>query len=103
MGIVTVGHTDTLSIEYLDQNGNPMLTPVTPDSPPTWTNSPSASGVDTFTPSGNTAVLVAQAAGIDTVSVSVVVSGQTFLASDMITINAAPQVLTSIAIEESVS
>ena len=50
MGTVNVGHTDTLGIEYLDQNGNPMLTPVTPDSPPTWTDAPSVAGIDTFTP-----------------------------------------------------
>ena len=32
--IVNVGHNIALSIGYLDQNENPMLTPVTPDAPP---------------------------------------------------------------------
>jgi hypothetical protein len=102
---LTVGHTATLGIEYLDQNGNPMLTAPVPDSPPTWTNNPSAPGVDTFTPSpdGTSATLVADAAGSDSVSLSVIVGSQTFPASLAITISAEAQVLTSVAITSTVS
>ena len=90
---VTVGHQIDFSIEYVDTNGNPMLTPVTPDSPPTWTNV--SGSPDTFTVSadGTTAVLQATGAGSDTVSLSVTVGGVIFTASDLITINAPPQVL----------
>ena len=97
---VNVGHQIAFSITYVDTSGNPMLTPVTPDSPPTWTDAPSAAGVDTFTASadGNTALLVAEAAGSDTVSLSVTVGGVTFTASDLVTISAAPQVLGGVEI-----
>jgi hypothetical protein len=97
---VTVGHQIAFSIEYVDTAGNPMLTAVTPDSPPTWTDAPSAAGVDTFTASadGTTAVLVATAAGSDTVGLSVTVAGVTYTASDLVTISAAPQVLGGVEI-----
>ena len=97
---VNVGHQIAFSINYVDTNGNPMLTPVTPDSPPTWTDAPSAAGVDTFTSSadGTTALLLATAAGSDTVSLSVTVGGVTFTASDLVTISAAPQVLGGVEI-----
>ena len=96
--IVTVGHLIDFSIQYVDTAGNPMLTPVTPDSPPVWTNVPSAA--DTFVASadGLTAVLTATAAGTDTVGLTVIVGGTTYTASDLITINAPPQTLGGVAI-----
>jgi hypothetical protein len=101
---ITVGHTDTLSIQYLDQNGNPMLTPVTPDSPPTWTNTPASPPVDTFTVAadGSSATLVATTAGSDVVNLSVMVGGKTFTATDAITISAAPQVVSGVMIVDTV-
>jgi len=97
---VTVGHVIDFSIQYVDTSGNPMLTPVTPDSPPVWADAPASPPVDTFTPSadGLTAVLTATAAGADTVSLTVIVGGVTYTASDIITINAAPQVLGGVQI-----
>jgi hypothetical protein len=97
---LTVGHTATMAIEYLDQNGNPMLTAPVPDSAPTWTDTPSSPPVDTFTPAagGLTATLAAIAPGSDTVTLAVTVSGKTYNATLVVTISAAPQVLTSIAI-----
>src|SRR5271157_240612 len=97
---VTVGHVIDFSIQYVDTSGNPMLTPVTPDSPPVWADAPASPPVDTFTPSadGLTAVLTATAAGADTVSLTVIVGGVTYSASDIITINAAPQVLGGVQI-----
>lgn len=101
---VNAGHSVDCSIVYLDQNGNPMLTAPASDSPPAWTNAPSAPGIDTLTvsPDGSSAVLAtnaADAAGSDTVSLVVVVGGKSFAASLGIAISAAPQVLTSVAID----
>lgn len=104
MTTMTVGHTDTLTIQYLDQHGNPMLTAVTPDSAPTWANVPSNPPVDTFTVSqdGSNATLVATAPGQDTVTLTVIVGGKSFIATDSITIQAAPQVLTSVMIVDTI-
>ena len=104
MTALTVGHMDTLGIEYLDTTGAPMLTPVTPDSPPVWTNAPSTPPVDTFVVAadGSSAVLTATAAGADTVTLTVIVGGVTFTASDVFVISAAPQVLGSVAITDTI-
>lgn len=95
---ITVGQTATLSIVYLDQHGAPMLVPPVPDSPPTWTQTTPATA--TLTPSGDgtSATEVALAAGSDTVSLSVLVSGKTFSASLPVTVSAEAQVLTSVDI-----
>lgn len=95
---LTVGHTADLAIEYFDQNGNPMLTPVIPDSPPAWTQS--APAVCTLTPSSDdmTATELAIAPGEDIVSLAVVVGGATFNATQGFQVSAAAQVLTSIGI-----
>lgn len=100
MTTVTVGHQIDYSFIYVDTNGNPMLTPVTPDLPPVWADVPATPPVDTFTPSvdGTTAVLMATGAGTDSVTVTVIVSGVTYTASDAVTISAAPQVLGGVQI-----
>ena len=97
---VTVGHSIDYSFIYVDTNGNPMLTPVTPDSPPVWTDAPASPPVDTFTVAadGSTAVLAATATGGDTVTLTVIVGGVTYTASDLVTINAAPQTLGGVQI-----
>ncbi len=100
--VVTVGHTVNYSIEFLDAAGNPMLVTPTPDSPgPVWSNT--APTVDTLTGNGLTATDVAVAAGSDTISVSLSVGGTQFSAQIAETVNAAPQVLTSIKIIGTVS
>jgi hypothetical protein len=105
---VNAGHSVDCTIEYLDQNGNPMLTTPTPDSPPTWTNAPAPAGIDTLTvsPDGSSAVLATAAVdatgGTDTVSLSVIVGGKTFAATLGVAISAAPQVLTAVAINDTV-
>jgi hypothetical protein len=101
---VNVGHEVICTIMYLDQNGNPILTTITPDKAPVWTDTPSASGVDTNTVSadGSTDVVNALAAGSDTVGLSVVVGGKTFTDSALLTITPAPQVLTSVSIQTAV-
>jgi hypothetical protein len=98
---VNVGHEVLCTIEQLDQNGNPMLTAVVADSPPSWSDTPATPPVDTFTPAadGSSATLVATAVGTDTVNVSASFGGKTYTASLAVTIAAAPQVLTSIAID----
>ena len=102
---VTVGHQIAFSIEYVDTNGNPMLTPVTPDSAPVWANAPNPAGIDTFSVAadGSSALLMATAVGSDTVSLTVVVAGVTYTASDLITINPVPQTLGGVDIVAVVS
>ncbi len=97
---VNVGHTVKNTIQYLDQNGNPMLVAPVLASPPAWTNSPSPAGADTLTvtPDGLEADVAALEVGADTLSLSVTVGVQTFSATLAIVIAAAPQVLTSVAI-----
>lgn len=97
---VTVGHQINYSFIYVDTNGNPMLTPVTPDSPPVWADAPASPPVDTFTASadGSTAVLIASAAGSDTVTLAVTVGGVAYTASDLVTIQPVPQTLGGIQI-----
>ena len=100
---VSIGHTVNMSISYLDQNGNPMLTPPTPDSPPTWADTNSAAATLTVSGDGMTAADAAVAVGVDTVNLTVVVGGQSFSASLDVNVQAAPQVLTSVAIASTVS
>ena len=101
---VNVGHVVDMSIEYLDQNGNPMLVTPTPDSAPTWTDAPSPAGAATLAVAagGLSAVDTAVAVGSDVVTLTVVVGGVTFTATQPITIAAAPQVLTSVEIVSAV-
>ena len=94
----TVGQTLPLSLVYLDQNGAPMATPPTPDSPPSWSDTTPATETLTVAPDGMTATALAVAAGTDTVGVTVVVGGKTFSASLAVTVTPAPQVLTSVEI-----
>ncbi len=105
---VTAGHKVTYAIAYFDKIGNPMLTTPAPEGPPSWSEAQSAPGIDTFTvaPDGLSAVVQTNpgdAASTDTVSVSVVVGGLTFQASDVVTISVAPQELGSIALVGTVS
>ena len=95
---VTVGHTVSMTLVFLDQNGNPMLTPVVPDAVPAWTDTTPATGTLTASADGLSATEVALAAGTDTVTVSLAVGGVSFSATQGIVVAAAPQVLTSIGI-----
>ena len=102
---VNVGHAVTCQIVYLDQNGNPMLITLTPDSPPSWSDAPNPAGCTTFQVAADSmsAVDTAVAAGADVVSVSLNVGGVTYTATLPVTVAAAPQVLTSIAIDGTVA
>ena len=100
MGAFSVGQSLPLSIQFLDQNGHEMAVTPTPDAPPAWTNGNPA--VDTLTVSadGLSASDLGVSAGADTIGVSLSVGGVSFAASDAVTVTAAPQTLTSIAIVE---
>lgn len=103
---LTVGHTDTMGLEFNDQNGNPMLTQPVPDSPPVWSDAPSPAGDVTFTPVGPsnvTATELGNAAGTDTVTVVVLVGGVSYTATQLVNVQAPPQVLTSVAITNTIA
>ena len=96
---VTVGHQINYSFVEVDTSGNPMLTPV-PVTSSSWANTPATPPVDNFTVAagGATAVLQAIAAGSDTVTVTAVINGVTYTATDQVIIAAPPQVLGGIQI-----
>lgn len=93
-----VGQSLPLSIEYLDQNGQPMRTTPTPDTAPQWANSDTATETLVASVDGKTAVATAVAAGADTVEVTLAVGGRSFTATLDVTVMPAAQTLTSIAI-----
>jgi len=100
---MVVGHTDNMSIAYLDQHGNPMLVPPIPDSPPTWSQTTPDAATLTVAADGMTAADLAIAPGADVVSMTVVVGGVSFSATVPITISPEPQVLTSVDIISNVT
>jgi hypothetical protein len=102
MVTATVGHKIECTIQYLDQNGNPMLTAPTPDAPPVWSNTTPA--VETLSPAadGSTCEADTLTAGADMISLSLLVGGKAFTATLAVTVGAAPQALTSIAIAATV-
>jgi hypothetical protein len=95
---ITLGHGLDLSITYLDQDGNVMLTTPTPDSPPVWSNTTEATETLIVAADGLTAQTTSVAVGADTVSVTATVGGVAYSASLIVNVQAPPQVLTSIAI-----
>lgn len=99
---VTVGHKLALEIAYLDQNGNPMLTPQRPDAAPVWSNTTPAVETLAVAADGNSATTTALTAGADVVSLTLVVGGATFSATLAVTVQEAPQVLTKVQINATV-
>lgn len=100
---VSIGHTVSCSLVFLDQNGNPMHTTPVPDAPPVWSDTTPATGTLTPAPDGLTASEVALAAGSDTISVALTVNGVAFSATVGVTVSPAPQVLTSVEIATTVA
>jgi hypothetical protein len=103
---INVGQTLSLAISFLDQAGSPMLTTPTPDSPPTWTQSNAAAETLAVAADGLTAVGTPVAAGIDTITLTVMVGGVSFSATlevDVAAVAPPAQVLTSVAITPTVS
>lgn len=109
---VTAGHTITSTYTVLDAIGNPLIPQPVPATPATWTNAPSAAGIDTLTvsPDGTSSILVTNAAdapSTDTLSLSLTLTlptgAATFTATEGIAISVAPQVPTSVVINSVVS
>lgn len=101
--VLAVGHKLNMAIAFTDQNGNPMLTAPTLDSPPSWSDSNAAT--ETLTPAadGLSCVGTPVAPGTDVVSLVVVAGGVSFSATLTVTVDAAPQILTAIAIVPTVT
>lgn len=99
----TLGHSIVCTIVVLDQNGNPMLVQPAPDAVPVWTNTTPATETLLTSPDGLTTVANGVAVGTDSIGVSVVIGGATFTASLEVEVDAAPQVVTSVAINAVVS
>ena len=100
---LSIGHTLAMSLSFVDQHGNPMLTPVTPDSPPVWSDTTPATETLAVAADSMSATGTPLAAGGDTVNVSVVVGGQTFTASLDVTVTPEAQVVSGVAINATVS
>lgn len=98
-----VGHTVSMTLLFLDQNGNPMLATPAPDAPPVWTQTTPATDTLTAAASGLTAQSVALVVGTDEVDVDLKVGGVDFKALIDLNVQAAPQVLTSVQIAATVA
>jgi hypothetical protein len=100
---LSVGHTLTMALAFLDQSGNPMLVDPVPDAAPVWADTTAAT--ETIVPSGSglTCVGTPIAVGTDTVTVTLAVGGVSFVANLDVTVSAAAQVLTTIDITPTVA
>lgn len=99
---LSVGHKLNISIVFLDQNGNPMKSDPTLDAVPQWSNTTPATETLAVDASGLTATATSVVAGTDTVNVSLTVAGNVFQTALDVTVEEAPQVLTSIALNAEV-
>jgi len=95
---MNVGQALPIAIQYLDQNGNVMSPPPTPDAAPTWSNSDNTIGTLVVGANGQTAVETGVAAGTTNVGVSLAVGGKSFSATLAVTVAVPAPVLTSIAL-----
>lgn len=95
---VNVGHLAGMVIRQFDTNGNPMLTPVTFDAPPVWTQTTPAT--DTLAPAadGNSATATAVAPGTDTITCTATFQSVAYVAQQPLTVSPAPQVFGGIAL-----
>ncbi len=96
-----VGQSLPLSIEYLDQDGKPMLVLPALDGAPSWANTTPAAATLTAAPDGLSATELGVAQGTDTVRVRLFVGGAQFDATLDVTVPApvsTGQTLTSIGI-----
>jgi hypothetical protein len=82
-----VGKAENLSIEVLDQNGQPIANPVF-DVPPAWSQADATIGDLAASQDGLTAVETGLKAGVDTVQVDAKIGGTTFTATARATVNA---------------
>jgi len=103
MTTLSIGHTLGLTIQVLDQFGNVMLSPVTYDAAPTWSNSTPAT--ETLAPAadGQSAVATPVAVGDDVISLALSIDGKPLTATLAVTVTPVVQVPTSIAIVATVN
>ena len=99
---LTLGHNAVFSWTQLDARGNPMITPVPADSPPTYSNTNPE--VETITPAGDglSAQGTTLALGTDTVTSVGTFGGVSFTVSADIEVDDVPQVLTSARLDVAV-
>lgn len=95
---VSIGHEIDMSIDFLDQHGNPMLEVAKPDTAPVWSNINSTVETVAAALDGMSAVAKPVAVGSDTISVDLVVAGVKFNATLDVNVITEVQVLTSIKI-----
>lgn len=95
---VNLGHKVECDFTVLDQNGNPMLTPVALDAPAAWSNTTPATETIVASPDGTTCEGTTVAVGTDTISLAFAIGGVAFAASVDVVVAAAPQVPTSVVI-----
>lgn len=100
---LSVGHVLDMGLEFLDQRGNPMLTTPAPDAAPAWAGTTPATETLAVAASGLTCEGTSVAAGTDEVTVTLTVGGVAFSAVLDVTVTAAVQVLTSVAITTAVA
>ena len=99
---LTLGHNAVFSWTQLDARGNPMITPVAADAPPTYSNTNPE--VETITPAGDglSAQGATLALGTDTVTSVGSFGGVSFTVSADIEVDDVPQVLTSARLDVAV-
>lgn len=99
---ISVGHTLSLALVILDQNGNPMITPPAITGAG-WTDTNSAAETLTASADGQTASAVAIAPGPDTINVGLVAGGVSLTGSLAVEVDPAPQVPSGVSIVATVS
>ena len=100
---VELGRKVVCSVEYLDQYGNPMLRGPTIDATPAWTSNPAPIAVTlALFADGSICEATPDVPGEDLINVSISVEGKVFTAALPITVQPAPQVLTSIRVKAEV-
>ncbi len=96
---IAVGETENLSIEYLDQNGQPMDPTPTPDAPPEWAQTDDTVQDLVAAADGNTATATGlRGPATDTVQLSLSIGGVLWTDTVEATVTAPAQILTSVHI-----
>lgn len=100
---INLGHKLSMALVFLDQNGNPMLTPPAPDAAPSWSNTTPTTETLTVASDGLSCAATQIALGNDTVQVSLNVGGTTLTASLDVSVTDVPQVMKSVVIAPTVT
>lgn len=97
---LSLGHLVECTLVVLDQNGNPLLTPVVFATPPVWANTTPAVETIVASVDGLTCEGTLLTVGTDSITVTATLPGGTspLTASVAITVDPAPQIATSLSI-----